>query len=588
MNAIPCTAVIGEIRYAESGEILLIPKKGKWKFGDEPFPIKKDELKKYITINHTEGEKKENPFKKVYLNWPLTICKKGIEFVDSPGLDDPDCHDNITKGYLPSADAIIYCMHSSVAYSGKDRNIIEELRALGHTSILFVLTNYDLLIANDEMIGATGAKDFVELMYKRLIPLTDLGKNGIFFVNSIAAIKGKMTSNQELLKSSNFPELEKKIENFLVNQKGRLKLFKSLYSTKKVNRDNWKDMQDSIAVLEKDNVQLKQMVKEAQDPLNQAKSKGELIRTQVKGSIQEILNNAQDKGSLFLMNCISNIDSWVEEHTPEKGISVNPLKLKSSIKEYSQSCLEHVKFKMEEESKYLSINELAPMIKNNFQSLFRSMEDKIRAYNRDLLDVRIKLDLASDADKIAEEKNPGTFSRLAGVTYTLMTFDLLGGAVGIAFGLNGLLRTFAAQLVAGIVLGIASLFTPVGLPAFIIGAVIASLTGAGWSLLSIKKQIKKKIAEKTKETLQSEDKKQEILLRIKEAVSKILNNVQKEVDDAVDTDINSYQKLLDDAKTKYSKDNSLIQNKLNLYKELIKVIEPLADKLDGFGQKIGV
>jgi predicted GTPase len=51
-KATPTTAVIGEIRYAEKSEITLLPKKGKWKGGDEPFSIKKEELKDYIIIDN--------------------------------------------------------------------------------------------------------------------------------------------------------------------------------------------------------------------------------------------------------------------------------------------------------------------------------------------------------------------------------------------------------------------------------------------------------------------------------------------------------------------------------------------------------
>jgi len=586
MKATPCTAVISEIRYAEQGEITLIPKKGKWKDGDDPFVIPKSEIKDYITIDHTADEKKENPFKKMYLNWNLKICEKGIEFVDSPGLDDPDCHDDITREYLHTADAIIYCMHSSVAFSQTDKEIIEELRALGHTSIIFVLTNFDKLIENDEMMGSTDAKDLVEYLHKTLTPLTELGKEGIFFVNSLAAIMGKGKNDKKLLDSSNFPQLEEKIEHILVNQKGRYKLNKSLYSTKRINRENGRFMQDSVSLLEKDSDQLRQMVQSAQIPLDQAKSKADLIRSQVKNSFREIENNANDKGKLFIINCISKIDTWVDEYKPEQAISKNPLKLKESIKNYTQSCLNHIKYKMEEESKTWSNNELSPMIQNNLQSLFRSMEDKIKSYNNDLLDVRIKLDLMSEADVIAAKENPSVISRLAGVAYSIITFDFVGGVIGVAFGFSALLKTFITQLVAGIILGIVSLFTPLGLPVVIIGAVIAGLTGAGWTFASIQKNIKKEILKKTKETLSSEEKKQEILLKIHESVSKVISEIQKEVDEAVDADINFYQKLMSEASEKYTGNNQKTQSQIVLYKKLLADNHTIADKFDEFGQNL--
>lgn len=49
----PTTAVIGEIVYSESPEAILHPKKG-YAGGNKPFPIKIEELAKYIVIDHTQ------------------------------------------------------------------------------------------------------------------------------------------------------------------------------------------------------------------------------------------------------------------------------------------------------------------------------------------------------------------------------------------------------------------------------------------------------------------------------------------------------------------------------------------------------
>ena len=105
-NPLPTTAVIGEITYADKAEITLYPKKG-YEGGEKPFNIEVEDLKNYIVIDNSvpeaDVEKKPNPFKKVLIKYPVSICKLGIMLVDSPGLDDPTCHDEITKEYLPNA-----------------------------------------------------------------------------------------------------------------------------------------------------------------------------------------------------------------------------------------------------------------------------------------------------------------------------------------------------------------------------------------------------------------------------------------------------------------------------------------------------
>ncbi len=188
----PTTAVIGEIVYSASPSATLYPKKG-FAGGDKPFNIKVEELSKYIVIDHTipttDKKKAENPFSKIIIKHPLSICKNGIMFVDSTGLDDATCNDTITKDYLPTADAILYCMNSSQAFSAADKTEIERLISLGYKSIIFVLTYYDVLLYNDELNGTNDAEEAKRHYIKQLSKYTDLGESGIFFVGSCFSLE---------------------------------------------------------------------------------------------------------------------------------------------------------------------------------------------------------------------------------------------------------------------------------------------------------------------------------------------------------------------------------------------------------------
>ena len=213
-KVIPATAVISEIVYADEASATLYPKKGKGKGIDKPFNVKIEDLKDYILIDHEdpkEDEKKaENPYEKVIVKYPLNICKLGIEFVDSPGLNDPTCHDEITLSYLPTADAIVYCMNSQIAFTAFDKAEIEHLRALGYKSIIFVLTYFDVLEQQDMMTDGNNAETARKHYTNVLSPYTDLGPDGIFFVGSLPALMGKIKNDTSLLESSHLPKMEKK------------------------------------------------------------------------------------------------------------------------------------------------------------------------------------------------------------------------------------------------------------------------------------------------------------------------------------------------------------------------------------------
>lgn len=586
MKAIPTTAVIGEIRYSDTEKIVLLPKKGKWHGGDTPFEISASELSKYITIDHTDGDSKENPFEKVFINSPLAICKNGIEFVDSPGLDDPTSHDSVTKEYLPTADAIIYCMNSQAAYSAKDKDEIEALRSLGYTSIIFVLTYFDVLQENDKMMGTNDAQTTKEHIIKTLTPLTDLGENGIFFVNSLAAIKGKVQHDAVMLQKSNFPVVEKRMEEILVNERGRLKIIRSLYQTKNINRKNGNYISDSITLANNKHSIIAQQLATAEQALSQAQNKANLINQQVENGVKDIANIAKDKGALYLISdVIPNVETWVNEANPEKGISI--IHLKSSIKEYTEAVIDHMKSRLSTSiSSWCKQSLVRDCIEVQFRNLLLSQRGNLSSYQEDLAKVKVNLNLPVDGDEIGNKMAPSTANRLVSAGGSLLIGDIFGAITGGLLGFKAMLTTLAAELTASIVLGIVSLFTPVGLPAMIIAAVIAALTGASANLMSVKSNIKKKIIEETKKALG--DSKDKFSNEIFNAVKGTLSQVQTKIKDELNGPINEAQSLVNEANANMNSDGVAMQQKVRKLTQLKTTNDQLAVDLDKFAEKFAV
>lgn len=582
MGALPKTAVIAEIKYADKERVVLVPKQGKWKKGDAPFEIQVSELDKYTSIEHTTDGAKENPFHRAYIEYPLVICKEGIEFVDSPGLDDPSSHDEVTKQYLPTADAIIYCMSSLAPYSSKDKDEIDNLRAMGYKSIIFVLTYFDKVIENDEMIGTHDAEDLRKFVSDTLVPLTDLGKSGIFFVNSLAAIKGKMKNDMVLLRSSNFPEVEEKIEQILVNEKGRLKLIRSVYQAKGINKRVGKHLRDKIEIAQKDFATFADRLAQAQNALTAAIEKSENIEKSIGYGINDISVGAKDKAELYLMsNLIPSIDSWVNDYEPEKGINI--IHLKSSVKEYTEAHIEHIKSKM---STSLSIWCESALVKDyiepQFERILIEQRDSLKQYEEDLSRVRVNLELPIDGDEIGDGTTPSVVNRVGSAGASLLIGDIFGAITGGVLGFKAMLTTLAYELTAGVVLGIVSIFTPVGLPAMIIAAVIAALGGFGTNILSIKSGVKKKIIEKAKETLSSSAKRAEFGDSIESSVKSALGLIKDKVHKELQIPIEESAKLVKQAEQDMKKNGNDRGRDLEKYRQVLQNQESIETTLDDF------
>lgn len=584
----PTTAVIGEIVYAEHPEAILYPKKG-YAGGEKPFNIKVEELEKYIVIDHsissTDVEKKPNPFKKIVIKYPLNVCKHGIMFVDSPGLDDPTCHDAITKDYLPSADAILYCMNSSQAFSAADKIEIERLMALGYKSIIFVLTYFDVLQNNDDIMGTHGAEDARRHYTQLLSKYTDLGSAGIFFVGSLPALKAKRTGNQQLLESSNFPPLEKKLEEILFNEKGRMKLLKALYSARRVNRETEQHLTDLIDIANSDQHGLSERIHVAQNNLNQARSKANEIYSSFKISSNNLIQGAKDRGRFFFLNSIlPNINEWVDDFPPSDEQSISMWHPKRTGAAFTEGCIKHVQGQIEAKMAQWCDKDLVKgYIQPQLESLTQQQNANLQAFENDLKRVRTSLHLSLSSEEISENESAGKANRiLSAIAGAFLNPASL--VVGGAFGWKGLVSSLVATLVGGIVLGIVSLFTPVGWPALIITWVLSALgsgivVGAG-----IEKKIKKTIAEKMREELHKQQ--ESIVSNIGQTVAEVIDKIQEAVEDGLYAPVNQFEKVLDEAQKSVNAESSTIQGRVSTFTQLRKENAKLANDMDLFAQNL--
>lgn len=584
----PTTAVIGEICYGEKPEAILYPKDGT-KGGGKPIIIPTTDLPKYIVIDHSESKsdtaKAPNPYKKLVIKYPLEVCKHGIMFVDSPGLDDPTCHDAITQEYLPKADAIVYCMNVQQAFGAGDKLEIERLLALGYKSIIFVLTYYDVLLYNDEMNGTNEADKTRAHYIEKLSRYTDLREKGVFFVGSLPALNAKLNKNEALLAKSNFIPLEKSINQILFNEKGRMKLLKAIYTTRRANRNTGQHLNDLVELANQDRTTINERITAAERDLNQAQAKATEILNQFNIGANMIVSGAKDKGrAFFLTQVLPNLSSWVEEFTPSDEQSISMWHPKASSQAFTEGCIKHVQGRIETVIASWSEDELLnKYIMPRLESLTQQQEANLALYEEDLKKVRAKLNLDLDGDNIADDNRAGNTNRiLSAIAGAFLNPASL--VTGAAFGWKGLVASLGTTLVGGIILGIISMFTPVGLPALIITWILSAITGGLIVGSGMESKIRKTISEKIREELSNQ---QEVLAsNIGQAVEDVIDKIKSAVSKELNTPVNKYKKLFDEARSTAGTQNADISTRISLYVNLRKENTSIASDLDDFSQSI--
>jgi predicted GTPase len=537
-SLVPTTGVLCQIQHAEEARkrAVLYPRRGEGKNGgDEPFEVRierlQEELAQYVKIDHLGDTKATSRFHKLELYWPLELCRHGVELTDSVGLDDPDSRDAITLNFAESADVILYCMKSQDVYSAKDKQVLSLLKSLGHESILFIITNYDN-VRESAAMGETTEEQFKRIQAQNLSRWTELGDRGIQYVDSKAALNGRMKRDQALIQHSGIEKLEEAMSAFLAEEKGRAKLMTSLRPLRGINRDTARQIptqihfwQTSMAVLEK-------RYREAEGPLKLLEVTRSAMVSAVEGDIKDVARDSRDLAEVFFMELPDKIRTWAAEYEVQGSLGFPPRK--ATIQPVVEEVVDHLKGKVAEESMQWNQTVLSPMIERNVAAIMDKLESNARQFVQSVEQIRVQIAVGDDIDKsqLAAQKEPTFLSRLIGLGYTLATGDVVTGSIGMVVGPKAMLNTIVLEIVAGIVLAILGMLNPVA----IILAVVASILGGSFlNVLQLRKAIRTKVGEELAQKM--EGNRSELAKDVAESIQKQMAKLRDALDAGLSKEI---------------------------------------------------
>ena len=133
----PTTAAINHVIWAESPHARAYPKEG------EPIDLAPQTLENWVTV---AGDR-AGDVAYVELGYPADLLKGNITLVDTPGVNDlNEQRADITYGYVPRADAVIFLLDAGQALKDSEREFLSSHVLQGtQDRLLFILGKIDLL-----------------------------------------------------------------------------------------------------------------------------------------------------------------------------------------------------------------------------------------------------------------------------------------------------------------------------------------------------------------------------------------------------------------------------------------------------------
>lgn len=517
-KAVTATAIITEIKYGVHEKAVIYPIKDKWQGGNAPFEVPVTDLKRYLLINHNiegtegrventqEGNVIASPFERAEVFLPLDILKDGVEIIDSPGLNDPASHGDITHNYLPNAHAIIFCMSGHRAYTLTEKETLEKLNMMKYTTPIFVITYFDQVCMNIDD-GDKSPEEIEQEIdgFKRNVTVaiskhTDLIKpeyterlngNGIFFVSSRHAKKAKHASpwDDALYTSSGYKAFESYLSDYLVKCKGDELSRIIVEGIRTAGNDAIKNLTEQYNAADLSLEEFEKRMREVKVKMDSAKAQAELFVTSFELELEQALNDLKSTCRMMPKEAYGQIDTW--RSTYQCSVKQEILHSKRTAEAIATEFEVHMQSQYENYAVEWAENVLKPEVTRKMKKIGDKLKDRAKDLDETINDIKVGLNFT--------HASPGemssTGSKVASVIYGLLTFDVIGASSGVAVGIEGLIQGIVANI--GINLALLIVFgSTIGLPIIIAGEIVQLvITGARNKAIMERKVCDKVVAE---------------------------------------------------------------------------------------------
>lgn len=555
--ALPCTAVINEVKYGSEKKATLyfrdplpdpLPTalaekavRHMERYQGKPIPpleIPYDEIEDYVVIPMGADEKQiklQSPYEKVELFYPLDILQNGVEIIDSPGLNEDETRTRVTMDYLSKVDAILYVLNANAICAGDEMKFVEnDLKGNSFESVFFVVNRFDQIRPREQ----PQIRQYAEQKLQEIYPHPE-----VFCISALNALEGRLEGKEDSIEASGMKPLEKRLTEFLTKEKGKAKLASPAKRLRQIL-----NKEALGVVLPRERILLESSLEEVEKKY--AKIQPRLVVVQRKKDQQEaeITTKIERAGRKFerlakrqLNDMINSIPAWMEEFTPKTDLGFLPTKKKTEkvVTEVSDYLKEKIRDAQNDWQQEVLVRE----IEEEAGSIFSAVENDFSQIYQDIDSINLEL--------MGKDYNTNTvpfWQRVAGVAGGLAIGD-----IGLAFagGVNGigkeLAMTAAFEFGAGFVLGLLGLLNPLTLIGIIVSAFLMNL-GKGSSRAMEK--LKAKVTEEAVKSIS--DNAEDLAKEIATGIENKLGDVKAQIMDSLDKELKDIeiqvQKVIEEKK----------------------------------------
>ncbi|MFQ4140602.1 dynamin family protein [Chlorogloeopsis sp. ULAP02] len=328
----PCTAVLTVLRYGAEKKVTVHFNDGK-----SPQNLDFDEFKHKYTIDPAEAKKLEQHNKQAFpdvshavVEYPLPLLEKGIEIVDSPGLNDTEARNELSLGYINNCHAILFVLRASQPCTLGERRYLENyIRGRG-LSIFFLINAWDqvreALIDPDDEEELKEAEERLRQVFRAnvaeycVVDGQDIYDERVFEISSIQALRRRLKDTQASLEGTGFPEFMKALNTFLTRERAIAELRQVRTLARQACDRTREAIQRRVPLLEQDVNQLRERINSVEPEFTKLRGIQEQFQQEIRNTRDTQAKAIADSFKTYILNLGNTFETDFLRYQPELNL----------------------------------------------------------------------------------------------------------------------------------------------------------------------------------------------------------------------------------------------------------------------------
>lgn len=268
----PCTALLTILKFGPEKRVTVHFNDGK-----PPEQIDFKLFKQRYTIDPQEAKQLEQQQQQAFpdvshavVEYPLPLLEKGVEIVDSPGLNDTEARNELSLGYINNCHAILFVLRASQPCTLAERRYLENYIKDRGLSVFFLINAWDqvkegLIDPDDPEELEEAESKLRKVFHTNLVDYCQVDEQDtyderVFEISAIQALRRRIKDASASLAGTGFPEFMGALNTFLTQERAIAEFRQARTLTRQANLRVQQAIERRIPLLGQDVEELKQRI----------------------------------------------------------------------------------------------------------------------------------------------------------------------------------------------------------------------------------------------------------------------------------------------------------------------------------------